>query len=54
MFMAELGVMRKLSHPYIVRYLGCGMLSEDPEKGSSEDPHNYIAIVRFSLRHLLL
>jgi serine/threonine protein kinase len=47
LFMAEIGVMRKLSHPYIVHYLGCGMLSEKPANGASENPKSYIAIVRF-------
>jgi hypothetical protein len=45
MFMAELGVMRKLSHPYIVRYLGCGVLTEKSASGNK----NYIAIVRPNL-----
>ena len=44
MFMAELGVMRKLSHPYIARYLGCGVLTEPPVAGAK--PKSYIAIVR--------
>lgn len=45
MFMAEMGVMRKLSHPYITRYLGCGMLTEELGNESEGDPHSYIAIV---------
>lgn len=40
MFMAELHILRKLSHPYIIRYLGCGVLTE---KGSP--PRQYISIV---------
>jgi serine/threonine protein kinase len=41
MFLAELGVMKKLSHPYIIRYLGCGILTEKDSAGTK----NYIAIV---------
>ena len=46
MFMAELGVMRKLSHPYIARYLGCGMMAGAPQEAGAEEPHSYLAIVR--------
>lgn len=38
MFLEELNLMRRLSHPHIIRYLGCGMI----EHGSS----SHIAIVR--------
>eukprot|EP00892_Ulva_mutabilis_P009310 jgi/Ulvmu1/6751/UM030_0086.1 len=38
MFMAEIGIMRKLSHPYIIRYLGCGIVTEK-QPGGSPDKH---------------
>jgi hypothetical protein len=43
MFMAELGIMRKLSHPYIIRYIGCGVLKDNHAEGP---PKHYIAVVR--------
>jgi serine/threonine protein kinase len=46
LFMAEIGVMSKLAHPYIAKYLGCGMLAEEPGKQSSQNAQHHIAIVR--------
>lgn len=42
-FMAELHIMRKLSHPYIARYLGCGVMTEKGRPGTP--PRQYISIV---------
>lgn len=28
MFLEEINLMRRLSHPHIIRYLGCGMIEE--------------------------
>ena len=39
MFLAEVDVMRRLSHPNIIRYLGCGVIDEGGE--------SYLAVVRF-------
>ena len=44
MFMAEIGVMRRLSHPYIIRYLGCGVIKESQPDGMP--PKHFIAVVR--------
>lgn len=37
MFLAEVDVMRRLSHPHIIRYLGCGVIDEGGE--------SYLAVV---------
>jgi serine/threonine protein kinase len=42
MFLEELAVMKKLSHPYIIRYLGCGVMTEEDDGHTSRQ----IAIVR--------
>lgn len=44
MFMAEIGIMRKLSHPYIIRFLGCGVLNEAAAPGTPV--RQVLAVVR--------
>lgn len=43
MFMAEIGIMRKLSHPYIIRYLGCGIIADRQADGTEK---HFMAVVR--------
>ena len=40
LFLTEISVMKKLSHPYIIRYLGAGLLT-DPASGKAS-----VAVVR--------
>lgn len=48
MFMAEIGIMRKLSHPYIIRFLGCGVITEQPALSAAPGtaPKHFLAVVR--------
>lgn len=41
MFLAEVDIMRRVSHPNIIHYLGCGVLTENDEP--------YIAVVRLHM-----
>lgn len=42
-FVAELGMLRSVAHPHLLRYLGCGIHSEKQPDGTT--PTRYLAIV---------
>eukprot|EP01025_Chloroclados_australasicus_P049754 TRINITY_DN5689_c1_g1_i4.p1 TRINITY_DN5689_c1_g1~~TRINITY_DN5689_c1_g1_i4.p1 ORF type:complete len:494 (-),score=55.52 TRINITY_DN5689_c1_g1_i4:152-1633(-) len=47
LFLTEMGVMRRLKHPYIIRYLGCGVIHDYESSGAANGaPVMQIAIAQ--------